>query len=165
MKGAIKEGTDMDAFSSTEPVNDCSPETPPQIQQAIQEPPPQPTPALQTPPPKAPENVAPVIEPTPPATMPNKPADVKTIIKNKVDVTSIVKEVPKKPFIPPPPQTTTPTTESQDETDRAVNEKLVQVKNEANIKANAADTNDNNQVIDKNVIRYKKGKLYFKLFN
>lgn len=150
MKGAIKEGTDMDAFSTSDvPVVTDNCNKPPQQP---------PVPVQQLPPPAkvAPtENVAPVIE-TPPVV--TKPAEVKTIIKNKVDVTSIVKEMPKKPFVTQPPPVPPPVmSESQDETDRAVTEKLVQVKNEANIKANSADTNDN-QVIDKSTIRYKEGK-------
>lgn len=154
MKGAIKEGTDMDAFSTPEvpAVNDnCIQQPPPPVQQQTLLPV---------------ETVAPVIEPAIPVsnttTTTPKPAEIKTLMKNKVDVTSIVKDVPKtlKPFVNPTP---TPVVapvvdDTQDETDRAVNDKLVQVKNEANIKANAADTNDN-QVIDKNLIRYKKGRF------
>lgn len=150
MKGAIKEGTDMDAFSTPEvpPVNDNCNQQPQKTQPVI-------------------ENVKPVIDA--PITVSNttttnsKPTEIKTLIKNRVDVTSIVKDVPKnlKPF-PTNPIPVVTSQESNDETDRAVNEKIVQVKNEANIKANAADTNDN-QVIDQNLIRYKKGKFNFRL--
>lgn len=178
-KGENKEGSDMDSISITAEapiVENCnqppqqpqpppvvhqqSPPPQPQTQPQPQPPPPQPSPPPQTPPaqPKSPEPV-PLAE-TPP---PSKP-EVKTIIKNKVDVTSIVKEVPKsKPFTAPVAVAApvSNAVESQDETDRAVTEKLVQVKNEANIKANSADANDNNQVIDKNTIRYKKGKYLF----
>lgn len=144
LKGAVKEGTDMDAFNTPEgtQLNDNCNQQP--QQQPQQKPPENTTPVIET--------VAPVINTT---TTP-KPADIKTTMKNKVDVTSIVKDVPKniKPFVTPAPIASVGQ-ESQDETDRVATEKLVQVKNEANIKANAADANDN-QVIEKNLIRYKK---------
>lgn len=82
------------------------------------------------------------------------PTEIKSLSKGKVDVTDIVKDVPKpiKPIVNP---TQTP---SQDEPDRSSlsNEKMVQAKNEANAKANA-------EVIDSNAsdvrinLHYKDG--------
>lgn len=167
MKGANKEGTDMDAFSTSENqaiVNENCNQQPPlpiqniqqkQVQNQINQETNISNPVIDN-------SAIPVTNNT--TTTSQKTNEIKPM-KPKVDVTSIVKEVPKtiKPFIAQQNQQNAPNqqpTESQDETDRAVTEKLVQVKNEANIKANAAaDTNDK-EVIDKNIIRYKKGKLH-----
>lgn len=162
MKGASKEGTDMDAFNTAEAsaVENCNNEPAPK--EEIVEPP------VTQPPPQQPQQQQQQQQqqPQPPQQVPQKLADVKTMPKHKVDVTSIVKDVPKplKPQVPQVQQQSQaqqqqPTTESQDETDRAACEKFVQVKNEANsIKTNSSDNNSDTQVIDKTVIRYKKGK-------
>lgn len=136
MKGASKEGTDMDAFSinaeTTHNANDA-PAQPAQTEpQQQQQQPPQP------------EVVTPVINETP--VVPAKKIEtsealpiVKPESKPSFDVTAIVRELPK-PFTPPP------VVENCDETDKAAlsNDKLVQAKNEVNAKT--AISNDQSEI-------------------
>lgn len=146
MRGTWKEGTDMDAFNDNAPavdeananVTNCSKSTNDNF------------------------NVNPVpINTNIPSDSnkrleSNEAVTIKPEIKvaPKVDVTAIVKDVPKavKMFV-------TPVT--QDETDRAgsvSNEKLVQVKNEVNAKSNT-DTNESGCLIEyRSHLPYKEGK-------
>lgn len=147
MKGASKEGTDMDAFSinaeTTHNANDA-PAQPAQTepQQQQQQQPPQP------------EVVTPVINETP--VVPAKKIEtsealpiVKPESKPSFDVTAIVRELPK-PFTPPP------VVENCDETDKAAlsNDKLVQAKNEVNAKT--AISNDQSEI---KPLQYEDGML------
>lgn len=164
IKGASKEGTDMDAFSSIEApgidnynnetaAKEEEIETPVLLQPSLPQVQIQPQPVQQQ---QLPAQPAP--QPTPPV---QKLSDVKTMPKMTVDVTSIVKDdAPRfsKPQVSQAPQQQ-PTTDSQDETDRVACEKLVQVKNETN---RSKSENTDSQAIDKTVVRYKKGE-YLKI--
>jgi hypothetical protein len=83
----------------------------------------------------------------------------KTLPKSKVDITDIVKEKPK-------PIKAFPTPEVQDEVDRAstsTNDKLVQVRNEVNAKANS-ENNAAAVIENRSELPYREGKsncLYF----
>lgn len=165
IKGASKEGTDMDAFSSIEApaIDNYNNQTTAKEEEIEASVPQQPAPpqihAMQIPPPPVQQQLP--IQPAPQQPIPvQKLPDVKTMPKMTVDVTSIVKDdAPRfsKAQIPqPPPQQ--PTTDSQDETDRVACEKLVQVKNETN---RSKSENPDSQANDKTVVRYKKGEQLF----
>lgn len=151
MKGTWKEGTDMDAFNfnapavdepnanvtnSNAPSNDNFNINPVPINTNI------PSPVSDSN--KLPETEAVTIKP-----------EIKVAPKSKVDVTAIVKDVPKavKMYVTP---------DSQDETDRAVtmsNEKLVQVKNEVNAKSNTESNESNSKIEYRSNLPYKEGEF------
>ena len=146
LKGANKEGTDMDAFSDTTvlPSNvDLKLNTVDPILSLCEN--------VNT------NDLPSIVNDT------NKKGDVnvstvkpevKSQPKNKVNITDIVKEQPK-PFVKPP--------ECRDETDRveSTNEKLVQMKNEVNAKS-ALDTDSNIGEQHKCTLPYKEGLYIFR---
>lgn len=157
MKGTWKEGTDMDAFNDNVPaVDDANANVTNSNSSANDN-------CNATPVPIK-SNVVPV-----PFSDSNKrtesndttvtiKSEVKVPPKSKVDVTAIVKDVPKSAKV-------FAAVESQDETDRAVNltnEKLVQAKNEVNAKSNT-ENNENSNIIDSRLnLPYKEGKNHIK---
>lgn len=153
LKGATKEGTDMDAFNdnnapSADAVNANVPVV---INDNFNV---NPTPVIADNK-KTEEAVVPV-------------AKTETAKKAMVDVTAIVKDVPK-PVKAFTAAAAAQPVKSQDETDRAVaatlsnNDKLVQAKNEANAKSNA-ETGDGADIIDNRpTYPYKEGELVFRM--